>query len=252
MTECVTGLDLVREQLRIAAGEPLGYGQDDVELRGHAIEVRLYAEDVPAGFLPATGTLHAFEPAATPAVRWDAGVRSGSVIGTSFDPMLAKVIAHAPSRAEAAGRLRVALERTHLGGDDQPRPPRRDVATPRVSRRGHHDGLLVRHEPAVSRRRTSATAPHGRRRRVVDPGREPGERTGAGVHALRLPDRPSSRPAAVLRCGDREVTIDYRSMRDGSFLVDGTERAVVHSWDEQAIDVVVGRRRDPGALHAPR
>ena len=69
-----------------------------------------------ADFLPATGTLVAFEPASSPAVRWDSGVATGSVIGTDFDPMLAKVIAHAPTRAEAAGRLALALERTHLGG----------------------------------------------------------------------------------------------------------------------------------------
>jgi propionyl-CoA carboxylase alpha chain len=116
VTEAVTGIDLVREQLRIAAGETLGYGQADVRFSGHAIEARLYAEDPANGFLPATGMLAAFAPAAVPAVRWDAGVDAGSVVGVQFDPMLAKVIAHAPTRAEAAGRLAMALERLHLGG----------------------------------------------------------------------------------------------------------------------------------------
>ncbi|MHB1717163.1 MAG: ATP-binding protein, partial [Acidimicrobiales bacterium] len=104
VTEEVTGKDLVREQLRIAAGEPLGYGQEDVTFSGHAIEARLYAEDPSAGFLPATGTLTAYEPAAVPVVRWDSGVEVGSVVGVRFDPMLAKVVAHAPTRSEAAGR----------------------------------------------------------------------------------------------------------------------------------------------------
>ncbi len=116
VTEEVTGIDLVREQLRVAAGEPLGYGQEDVSLTGHAIEARLYAEDPAAGFLPAVGTLAAFAPPAVPAVRWDSGVEAGSVVGLDFDPMLAKVIAHAPTRAEAARRLALALERLHIGG----------------------------------------------------------------------------------------------------------------------------------------
>ena len=116
VTEAVTGIDLVREQLRIAAGEPLGYGQDDIAFAGHAVEARLYAEDPAAGFLPAVGTLAAFAPPSDPAVRWDSGVEAGSEVGLDFDPMLAKVIAHAPTRSEAAGRLALALERLHIGG----------------------------------------------------------------------------------------------------------------------------------------
>ncbi|MYJ80555.1 MAG: carbamoyl-phosphate synthase L chain ATP-binding protein, partial [Acidimicrobiaceae bacterium] len=116
VTEEVTGIDLVREQLRVAAGEPLGYTQADIAFAGHAVEARLYAEDPAAGFLPAVGTLAAFAPPVDPAVRWDSGVEAGSEVGLDFDPMLAKVIAHAPSRTEAAGRLALALERLHIGG----------------------------------------------------------------------------------------------------------------------------------------
>ena len=116
VTEEVTALDLVHEQLRVATGEPLGYGQSDVTFSGHAIEARLYAEDPAAGFLPAVGTLAAFAPPVEPTVRWDSGVEAGSVVGLEFDPMLAKVVAHAPSRTEAAGRLALALERLHIGG----------------------------------------------------------------------------------------------------------------------------------------
>ncbi|MCS5672387.1 MAG: acetyl-CoA carboxylase biotin carboxylase subunit, partial [Acidimicrobiales bacterium] len=103
VTEEVTGIDLVREQLRVAAGEPLGYGQDDIGFSGHAVEARLYAEDPSAGFLPATGTLVAWQPADEPSVRWDTGVEEGSHVGVDFDPMLAKVVAHGPTRSEAAG-----------------------------------------------------------------------------------------------------------------------------------------------------
>ncbi len=116
VTEEVTGVDLVREQLRVAAGAPISPEAAHPTFTGHAIEVRLYAEDPSAGFLPAVGTIAAFEPAPEPMVRWESGVEAGSVVGTGFDPMLAKVVAHGPTRAEAAGRLALALERLHLGG----------------------------------------------------------------------------------------------------------------------------------------
>lgn len=116
VTEMITGIDLVREQLRVAAGDPLGYGQDAVSFSGHAVEARLYAEDAANGFLPSTGQLVAFAPADTSEVRWDSGVECGSVVGVEFDPMLAKVIAHAPTRTEAARRLALALEKLHIGG----------------------------------------------------------------------------------------------------------------------------------------
>jgi propionyl-CoA carboxylase alpha chain len=117
VTEEVTGLDLVRQQILVATGEPLAFTQDDLTLTGHAIEARLYAEDPAAGFLPATGTLSAFGLAAAgPAVRLDSGVESGSVVGVDFDPMLAKVIATGPTRREAALRLALALERMTIAG----------------------------------------------------------------------------------------------------------------------------------------
>ncbi len=116
VTEAVTGLDLVRQQIRVAQGLPLEHTQADLAIDGHAIEARLYAEDVPAGFLPATGTLAAFAFPDDPAVRLDSGVEAGSVVGVAFDPMLAKVIAHAPTRAEAALRLALALERATIAG----------------------------------------------------------------------------------------------------------------------------------------
>lgn len=116
VTEEVTGIDLVCEQLRIARGEDLGYEQDDIEFNGSAIEARLYAEDPNNDFLPEIGTLIAFEDGYDADARWDSGVTSGSVIGTDFDPMLAKVISYAPTRIDAAGKLARALESAHIGG----------------------------------------------------------------------------------------------------------------------------------------
>lgn len=116
VTEAVTGIDLVREQLQIAAGLPISFAQDDLAIEGHAIEARLYAEDPEAGFLPATGTLLEWTPPTDPNVRWDSGVETGSVVGVEWDPMLAKVIAHAPTRTEAALRLALALSRLRVRG----------------------------------------------------------------------------------------------------------------------------------------
>jgi len=116
VTEEITGLDLVREQLRIAEGEELGYGQENLGINGHAIEVRLYAEDPANDFLPSPGTVALWEPSTAAAARFDSGIESGTEVGTAFDPMLAKVIVHAPTRREAAGRLARVLETTRIQG----------------------------------------------------------------------------------------------------------------------------------------
>ena len=113
-SEAVTGLDFVELQLRVAAGEPLPFRQDDLHLNGHAIEARLYAEDVAKGFLPATGRLdHLRFPDGTRfargPLRIDSGVRQGDVVSPWYDPMLAKIIVHAPTRAQALARLSQAL-----------------------------------------------------------------------------------------------------------------------------------------------
>jgi acetyl/propionyl-CoA carboxylase alpha subunit len=113
VTECVTGLDLVRLQIRLAEGEPLPAAAPALD--GHAIEARLYAEDPSRGLVPAVGRLHRFRVGG-PGVRVDAGVADGSVVGPHYDPLLAKVIAHAPTRAEAARLLADALERARIHG----------------------------------------------------------------------------------------------------------------------------------------
>jgi propionyl-CoA carboxylase alpha chain len=116
VTEAVTGLDLVALQLLVAEGGVLPPEVLGAEIRGHAIEARLYAEDVGAGFLPAAGTLSRFEIDPADGLRVDAGVVSGSTVSPYYDAMLAKVIAWAPTRPEAARRLASALERARLHG----------------------------------------------------------------------------------------------------------------------------------------
>src|SRR6266851_4376641 len=105
VTELVTGLDLVALQLAVAEGKPLPDEAVQASLNGHAIEARLYAEDVAAGYLPATGSLLLFDVPSLPGVRVDAGVRTGGEVSVHYDPMLAKVIAHAPTREQAARLL---------------------------------------------------------------------------------------------------------------------------------------------------
>jgi propionyl-CoA carboxylase alpha chain len=116
ITEEVTGIDLVYEQLKIARGEILTFKQDDITFNGNSIEARLYAENPDNNFLPETGTLIAYDENLEEGARWDSGVESGSVIGTSFDPMLAKVIIHAKTRSDAALKLAKTLESSHIGG----------------------------------------------------------------------------------------------------------------------------------------
>jgi propionyl-CoA carboxylase alpha chain len=150
VTEMVTGLDLVRLQLEVADGKPLGANVTEATLHGHAIEARLYAENVPAGFVPASGALRRFRIPSSDHVRVDAGYEDGSVVSTFYDAMLAKIIAWAPDRDEAIDRLSDTLIRSTIEG----------VATNRALlvrtlrsddfRSGRTDtAFLERHDPAV-------------------------------------------------------------------------------------------------------
>ncbi|HAC67506.1 MAG TPA: 3-methylcrotonyl-CoA carboxylase [Pseudomonas sp.] len=117
VTEAITGLDLVAWQLRVAAGEALPLTQAQVPLHGHAIEVRLYAEDTDQGFLPASGTLQLYrEPTAGPGRRVDSGVEEGDEVSPFYDPMLAKLIGWGDSREQARQRLLAMLDETAVGG----------------------------------------------------------------------------------------------------------------------------------------
>jgi propionyl-CoA carboxylase alpha chain len=241
VTELVTGVDLVREQLRIARGERLDIVQGDLHFSGAAIEVRLYAENPAADFLPATGTLFAFEPPQAPAVRWDSGVVAGSVIGTSFDPLLAKVIGHGPTRSEAAGRLALALERTHLGGVTT----NRDflvaaLRTPEFLAGDTTTDFLERVAPPRSRvlddptleraARTAALWLQGANRAEA----QVLAQVPSGWRNARLPD-----PWVDLVCGEHMRSVRYRALRDGRFRLDDGSTAKVHAWSRDGIDVEI-------------
>jgi acetyl-CoA/propionyl-CoA carboxylase biotin carboxyl carrier protein len=153
VTELVYGVDLVEQQLRVAAGEALALEQDSLQPDGHAVEARLYAEDPAAGFLPAVGTVRVYREPDGPGVRVDSGIRAGSVIGTSYDPMLAKVIAHGPDRATALARLDRALASYAIAGVTTNAAFSRALLAREDVRAGEQDtGLLERvlAEPAVA------------------------------------------------------------------------------------------------------
>ena len=116
MTELTTGFDLVHLQLRIAAGEKLPFRQEDVQLRGHAIECRIYAEDPENNFFPSPGKITRLIRPSGPGIREDSGVYEGWTVPLDYDPMLSKLIAFAPDRLSAIARMRRALDEYFVGG----------------------------------------------------------------------------------------------------------------------------------------
>ncbi len=253
VTEAITGLDMVREQIRIAEGEPLGYTQDDLSIRGHAIEARLYAEDPSNDFLPAGGSVLAWQPDDTGSARFDSGIESGSDISVDFDAMIAKVIVAAPTRREAAARLARTLERTRLqgvtnnrdfliamlrepaflNGDtttdfiDRVNPDRRR----KLSMSEKHDALMAVTVYGQARRREEAKVlgnmPSGWRNSLMPP------------------------QAASFRVGDDQISVEYRSRRDGAFDVsigDNDYRVTVFSQDADGVDMEVDGRRFHAAV----
>ncbi|TNC52993.1 ATP-grasp domain-containing protein [Rubellimicrobium rubrum] len=149
VTEAITGLDLVEWQLRVAAGEPLPLRQEDLSIRGHAVEARLYAENVPAGFLPATGRLTRLM--FPQGIRVETGVREGDAISPWYDPLIAKLIAHGPTRQSALERLAAALARTQVVGCETNLAFLSALLRHEAFRAGHPDtGLIERDLSALT------------------------------------------------------------------------------------------------------
>ena len=245
VTEEVTGKDLVYEQLRIARGEELGYSQDDITWTGSSIEARLYAEDPSNDFLPATGTLIAYESDINIDARWDTGIEQGSVVGTDFDPMLAKVITKGKTRVDAANKLALALESLHIGG----------VTTNR-------DFLVasLRSEDFLNGKTTSdfIEKTNPQRAVILD-----GESLENALSAASLWIQGQNREnATILReipTGwrnsrlpgqkitfnylDQDIEITYRSNRDGSFTVNNGTTAKIIEWTPSGIDIEVNNSR---------
>lgn len=209
VTELVTGLDLVEWQLRVAAGERLAHTQADITLTGHAIEARICAEDPARGFLPSGGTVLALHEPQGGGVRTDSGLSEGVPVGSTYDPMLSKVIAYGPDRATALRRLRAALAGTEvLGVPTNAGFLRRLLAHPAVVAGDLDTGLVEREADGLCRtgcrrrctRRRRCYGGHPRAGPRAGPTRSP--RPTAGGWAAH-PPRPSTTSASrgTTRCG---------------------------------------------------
>ena len=245
VTEEVTGIDLVKEQLRIASGEELGYEQIDIDFYGSSIEVRLYAEDPGNDFLPVTGKMIAFEPSDDPLVRWDVGIESGSNITANFDPMLAKVISFGETRLEAANKLALALENSHFGGMKTNRDYLvsilrskeyldGDTTTDFVERVNLNSEVDLTEEEIFNFAKVGAMWMQGKNRSeamVL-------QNIQSGWNNARLPYQE-----VKLSLDDQEYRVKYKSLKDGNFVSAESEIIRMFDWYEDFIDVEISNVR---------
>ena len=245
VTEEVTGIDLVKEQLRIASGEELGYEQEDIDFYGSSIEVRLYAEDPGNDFLPVTGKMIAFEPSDDPLVRWDVGIESGSNITANFDPMLAKVISFGETRLEAANKLALALENSHFGGMKTNRDYLvsilrskeyldGDTTTDFVERVNLNSEVDLTEEEIFNFAKVGAMWMQGKNRSeamVL-------QNIQSGWNNARLPYQE-----VKLSLDDQEYRVKYKSLKDGNFVSAESEIIRMFDWHEDFIDVEISNVR---------
>ena len=245
VTEEVTGIDLVKEQLRIASGEELGYEQIDIDFYGSSIEVRLYAEDPGNDFLPVTGKMIAFEPSDDPLVRWDVGIESGSNITANFDPMLAKVISFGETRVEAANKLALALENSHFGGMKTNRDYLvsilrskeyldGDTTTDFVERVNLNSEVDLTEEEIFNFAKVGAMWMQGKNRSeamVL-------QNIQSGWNNARLPYQE-----VKLSLEDQEYRVKYKSLKDGNFVSAESEIIRMFDWYEDFIDVEISNVR---------
>jgi len=241
VTEEVTGKDLVYEQLRISRGEHLGYDQEDISWNGSSIEARLYAEDPTNDFLPATGTLIAYEVDKNIDARWDTGVKQGSVIGTDFDPMLAKVIAKGRNRTDAANKLALALQSLHIGGVTT----NRDFLVECLRSKDFHEGNTTSDFISIAKPKRSIEL-------------KGAELEQAGIAAalwLQGENRKNTPILSGIQSGwtnsrlpkqkinfqynSEELSILYKSNRDGSFEINKGINAKIIEWNNSGIDIEI-------------
>ncbi|HEX6588823.1 MAG TPA: acetyl-CoA carboxylase biotin carboxylase subunit [Longimicrobiales bacterium] len=149
VTELVTGVDIVQWQIRIAGGEALPFGQDDVRIEGHAIECRITSEDPAQGFVPSTGRIERVDVPAGPGVRWDSGIVAGSEVSLYYDPMLAKLITYGSDRAAAIARMERALAELRVVGVETSAPFHRRVMAEADYRAGRTDIRYLETHPEL-------------------------------------------------------------------------------------------------------
>ena len=245
VTEEVTGIDLVREQLKIANGDPLSISQDDVEIIGSSIEVRLYSEDPGNDFLPVTGKLIAFDPCEEPLVRWDVGVESGSEITPNFDPMLAKIISYGEDRIEAANKLALALEKSHFGGLKTNRDYliailrseeflKGNTTTDFLNQANIKDEINLTKEEVLLTAISASMWVQGKNRNDS----EVLSNLASGWNNARLPNQEVN-----FDYSGEKISIKYKRNRDNTFSVSDGKKVIIHSWAPNFIDIEIDNSR---------
>ena len=245
VTEEVTGIDLVCEQLKIARGESLEFDQKDITWTGSSIEARLYAEDPNNDFLPEIGTLIAFEENNSVEARWDTGVNKGTVVGTDFDPMLAKIISYAPNRTDAAGKLAKALESAHIGGVKT----NRDFLVNCLKTKEFLDGdttsdFIERVKPSRKLEINQSEIEHASA--IAAMWMQQQNRNNSNVAKFmpsgwtngRLPNQK-----VTFEFENTEYDFEYKQKRDQKFLFSNNKEAFIYSSDEDGIDMIFDGKR---------
>ena len=245
VTEEVTGIDLVCEQLKIARGESLKFNQNDISFNGSSIEARLYAEDPNNDFLPEIGTLIAFEKSNSAEARWDTGVIKGAVIGTDFDPMLAKVISFAPNRIDAASKLAKALESAHIGGVKTNRDFLINcLKSPEFLKGNTTTDFIERVNPD--------------RKLIINEG-DLNHATVIAALWIQMKNRDEAKVAKFMPSGwtngrlpkqkiifeyeGQEIKVEYSQKRNGQFSFSDNKVAQIYSSDNESIDVMFDGKR---------
>ncbi len=245
VTEAVTGLDLVRWQILLAEGTALPLAQHEITLKGHAIEARLYAEDPGSDFLPATGAVALWEPVRIPGVRYDSGVEAGSEVGVHYDPLLAKIIAHAPTRPEAIQRLQRALATLGVG----PVTTNRDfllavLAHEAFAAGALHTHFITEHLPPEARRPITDPVRDRLHALVAALWEHAARRRGGGPLPASVPsgwrnNRWRAQDATYLVGGER-IEVRYVAEPGDRFTIenaDGERTCTVHGADADGITV---------------
>ncbi len=245
VTEEVTGIDLVSEQLKIARGESLKYQQEDITWKGHSIEARLYAEDPNNDFLPEIGTIIAFEKDNSAEARWDTGVTKGTIVGTDFDPMLAKIISFASNRTDAAGKLSKALESAHIGGVKTNRDflvnclktkefLNGDTTSDFIEAVNPPRNLVISNDQIEHITSIAALWIQAENRRNSNIAKF----MPSGWTNGRLPNQK-----VIFIYEDKEFKIEYKLQRDGTFLFSSNKVAYIYSSDSKGIDILFNGKR---------
>lgn len=245
VTEMITGIDIVKEQIRIAKGQALKLTQEDVTFTGHSIEARIYAEDPANDFLPSTGKLIADNHQNNRALRWDTGVEAGMQIGTDFDPMLAKVISYGSTREEASEKLAAGLEKTHFGGFANNIGFLSNILRSKDFIAGNTTTDFIElYQPE----RQFILSESERKLTTISAAlwlQELNRRTAtvlknipSGWHNARLPNQRIS-----FEIDGDEFETQYKRLRDSSFKTSDGAIAIVHAWSIDSIDIEINGLR---------